>query len=344
MERSSAIGMVSEAMRKGKYFLLLSAIVSLLVSVMVLFLADKRYTSRASILPSSSGRFDSGVPDGGFNEIGAFMGIRESRSLMSLYPDILRSRLVGACILRRNYCFAEDGVRKTMTLQEYLGCSTEMKALAVLSSRVARFWTDRGTKALVISVTTGNPELSRLVANAYIERLEKFNREERRSSALEVRYFIGRKLEVTSRRVMDAEENLRRFREGNRDYARSTEPGILMEARRLERSLEIEQAIFMVLGRQMRKAEVDAGRDTPILNILDYGTLPDKPSWPVTSYLLFSITLAGTTAGMICLAARESFDRWRRGKNRDAVEGMLLLLREDLGKMPFVKTVSCGRS
>ncbi|MBN2070007.1 MAG: hypothetical protein JW814_01015 [Candidatus Krumholzibacteriota bacterium] len=333
---NSVAGVFRDALSGGKYFLLLTAIVSFLASLTVFFISEKRYSSTASILPSSSEIADGGITEESFADLGALIGIKQSGTEMILYPDILRSRTISLDILKESYTFSEDGREVTRSLQEHLGIESDEAAQIILNSRVSSFWIDKSAMALVIRVTTDNPVLSAAVVNAYIDRLERYNREQRRSLSREVHAFVGKKLESSRDELLRADEVLRDFREINRDYAISTEPGLLMQMRRLERRVRIGQALYFELSRQYEKAAFEMNRDTPTLNILDRGTVPAAPSWPDPFQIILSITLAGIFAGIFFLAAREGLRRWVSGRDRDEVRALLAQISADIGRMPFI--------
>lgn len=306
--------------------------------------AGRRYTSFATILPSSRGFSGVDIADPSIEELGLYLHMSTRRSLLPLYPDILGSRLIGLDILKQCYTYTEKGKRVSRTLQEHLGVGNDHAALIVLGNRVARFWADRSTNTLVLEVTTDNPELSAGVVNAYIARLEEFNSRDRASTAREVCRFVSEKFESCRKELLAAEEKLKLFRDTNRNFDMSTDPRMLMEHRRLERTVELEQVLFFELGKQLRRAGIDAERDIPILNVLDYGCPPGKPSWPKPVQLLITFACAGLGIGVLILVAVESFRRWRTGGNRETVDNLLDEIRRDLRSVPLVRRCVGGRT
>ena len=159
---------------------------------------------------------------------------------------------------------------------------------------------------------------------------------ERRSSSKEVYDFIEGKLADCRLKMRAAEENLRAFREKNRNYSSSTEPGMQKDHRRLIRRVELEKALCLELGKQLKQAAIDVERDTPILNVLDHAVVPEKPSWPKPALFLSSITTAGVLLGLIYLAAVESFALWRAGNDRETVDKLLAELKNDIRSVPII--------
>lgn len=328
--------MVFGVLKRGKYFLALMAIFSFSAALVSLVLAEKRYTATATVLPSAS----SGAPELAFtsrnlSDIGLMLSLQDSGNLLPLYPDILRSRLVARDILRKNFTFHENGNDVTRTLKDHFGMENEDAALIALSKAVS-FRVDTESKTLVLQATMNNAELSARVINAYISRLERFNRMERRSCAKEVYDFIEGKLADCRLEMREAEESLMAFREKNRNYDSSTEPDLQKDHRRLIRRVELEKALCLELGKQLKQAVVDVERDTPILNVLDYAGVPERPSWPKPALFLSSITTAGLLLGLIYLGAVESFGMWRAGNDRETVDKLLSELKKDIRAVPFI--------
>ncbi len=340
MDEFGVIGSIYRSLARGKYFLLWMVFISLIAGVLKFALAGRRYRSTATVLPGSSDRPGFDMTEGGLPDLSVLMGRGSGESSMMLYPDILRSRRISIDILRRTFVFEDHGKTAEKTLQEYLCAPNDDAALFKLRSRVARFWIDGDSGTLVIQVTTGNPVLSSLVARAYIERLEQYNRTERRASSEEVYDFIRKKRDMSRIELAEADDNLEAFRKMNRDYANSTEPGLLMELRRLGREVEIKQALCLELGKQAEKAALDSGRDTPILSVLDYGEVPEKPFYPDPVRILISFLLAGLITGAVLAVIRDRVVSWKMGEDRDTVDSLLEELKNDLRAAVFIKTTA----
>ncbi|MBN1165444.1 MAG: hypothetical protein JXB45_12760 [Candidatus Krumholzibacteriota bacterium] len=343
MEKVDSLRFFTDALGRGKYFLLSLVIVTLLASFLTLAVVEERYTSTATILPSSNNLTPAQVLEGGFPDISLFLGFDRSQNQLPLYPDILKSRLISGDILNRVYTFEEKGREVSRTLREHLGIGNIDAARLILLGRVVRTWVDRNSRAVVVSVTLDNPVLAALVVNAYIDRLEGYNREERRSSSREAHDFILRKRESSRLQLFQAENALRVFRENNRNYASSTEPGLLMLHRRLERDVEIKQALFIELGKQLKKSALEVERDTPILNVLDRGSVPTRASWPDPPRLVISFICMGLVLGVSILLLGEALRRWRAGKDKEIVEQLLWELKKDLHQVPFLGARSGGK-
>jgi uncharacterized protein involved in exopolysaccharide biosynthesis len=322
--------------REGKNFLLLLVVLSLSLSLIMLAILDKRYTSVATVLPSESTRPGFNLGEDKFSRIAFSLGISGKRNNLPLYPVILRSRRVSRDILDRDYMFYLNGRKVCKTLREHLGADNEDAAFFKLISKVASFRIDRETSTLVIKVITSSPELSAGVVNAYIERLEQFNMNDHRSNSERVYRFIEKKVRENKLALNRAEENLRAFREKNRNFNISTTPQLQMKHRRLLRKVEVEEALFIEFGKQLNEAAVDMRRGSPILNVLDQGVAPPQPSWPRPVLFVITFVLAALFGGSVFLMARESFRRWRGGSDAQVVEQLIDELKGDLKSVPLV--------
>jgi len=310
---------VWDSLRRGKFFLAAAVIISLITALAAYLIQDRKYTSTGVILLSGEGMDNIPVMRTG-SEIGMYIADDYKTGInMSLYPAILRSRRIGRDILRREYSFTENGEKVKRSLIDYLNFDNMDAALFLLDG-FTDFWIEEESNTLAIRVRTGNPGLSAAVVNAYIERLERFNRVERRSASKEAYSFIEMKLEESRRELRRAEEALKDFRSRNRNYASATDPELLMRHRRLIGDVELNQAIYEEFNKQLEKTAIDVEKDTPILSVLDSGYVPATHSSPSLPRILLSFGLLGLMAGVICVTGRNAWINWRNGSERRRVE------------------------
>lgn len=319
-------------LRENRAAVLWILLVSFLITITAFFVVPRRYASTATILPSmpdSHGLIDE---DNSLLGLGLNAGIAENTDPLTLYPEILRSRLIGLDVLKKKYRFHADGKVVERTLREYLGKRNDDAALAYLNSAVASFWVIPKAQTLALRITTGNPELSAEIANAYIERLERYNLNERRTISKEVYSFIEKKLAASREELSEAENALKKFRERNREYAFSSDPVIQMEHRRLMRRVQLKSALYLELAKQLKKAALEVEKNTPILNVLDRGIRSSRPVWPRPLEFIVSFTLLGFFVGLLCLYLVLKYRKWRMSEAGRVIDALLDELRSDTGR------------
>lgn len=311
-------------------FLIYLLAVSLSAAVLCYTFLPRRYSSYVTILPSPPDRhgFDS-VRSGPIG-ISLLLDLSDDSSMLALYPEILRSRRIGLDILRREYSVLRKGRRVKLSLMDYIGKRNEDAALAYLNSRLASFWIDHNSKTFVIRVTTDDPGLSAQIANAYVERLELFNRMERKSTSREVYNFIKERFSECAAKLRQAELELRDFRSRHREFAISSSPELQIEHLRLMREVELNNALYIELGKELKNAELEMEKDTPVLNVLDRAQPQAKPDWPVASHFIPAVTAIGVMIGLIWLFLADSIERTRESEVKGAIEELLKELKEDV--------------
>ena len=145
---------------------------------------------------------------------------------------------------------------------------------------------DIKTKILTVTVEMPESKLSSDVANAVVTSLDKYVRTQRKSFATEQRkYLVGRVQQIKDTLTL-CEGALKTFREKNRQVAQS--PELLLEQNRLMRDVEIQQAIFIELTKQLELVKLAEVKDVPVVNIREYAKDPIIKTGPKRI-----VTLAG---------------------------------------------------
>ena len=114
-------------------------------------------------------------------------------------------------------------------------------------------------------------DLSALVANNIVKSLDNYIRTQRKSYASEQRYYIDKRLAQVKDSLTNAENNLKNFREENRLVA---SPALLLEQGRLLRNVDIMQAVYIELNKQLEIARIDEIKETPVLNVKELAKDP----------------------------------------------------------------------
>jgi uncharacterized protein involved in exopolysaccharide biosynthesis len=136
---------------------------------------------------------------------------------------------------------------------------------------------DRITNILSITVRTPERQLSSDVANSLILSLDQYVRTKRKSNAKDQRIYIEERTKQVKDSLDQTEELLKKFREQNRII---NSPPLLLEQSRLLRTIEILQAIYIELTKQMEIVKLEEIKDSPIINIQEEAGIPIKKSGP----------------------------------------------------------------
>ncbi|MGH8004612.1 MAG: GNVR domain-containing protein [Limisphaerales bacterium] len=274
-------------------------------SVIVALLLPAQYTSKVVLLPS--GKQDKmGVLSGlasslGFDFSGTTSGL-ESSSL--LYPEILKSRLVGEAVLGSRYRYLNKKKPVEQTLLEHLKAQNFERGLKKLAAR-RKIEMDVKTGIITLSVTTGNRELSALVANRFVTELERYNRSKRKTKALNNQQNLARRLDSVKVELAQTEDRLETFLEKNRNFAVSDDPELNREVARRKREVGIKSETYVTLTQQYELAKIETEKEIPIVQVLDAAVPSLKKSAPKRTLIVLTTTALAFTFGFLWIFVRD---------------------------------------
>jgi len=281
---------------------------TVLTTVILCLSLPNRYTGRAVILPSG------GTADklGGLKQFAGLAGDFSfgsagfsSENSSFLYPDILRSRLISEAMINKVYQYSQGGKKRSQNLLDYFKVKKMDGAVQALA-QITDFDMNRRTGVITISVTTTNRYLSAVIANEYINQLERYNLDTRKSKAKENEKFISQRLEEVKVELKQAEDNLESFQLKNRNFNTASSPELAMELARLEREAEIKSKVFLTLTQQYELARVEAKKDVPIVLVLDDATAPEKKTAPNRKFLILTGFLLSSFMGIVIVLSLEA--------------------------------------
>jgi len=269
------LGLVRLLFRRRRWIVGVVVTVGVLAALIML-LTPNRYTSRATILPSGKSE--------GFSALKAMTGLSavlgsDDGSSSTFFPVILRSHLVRDSILARTFRFDDDGETVQLTMAEYLGIDDPDRLRQALAD-ITAINSETRTGEITVAVETEYPELSQAVVQEYLRQLENYNLYSRCSEARERVRYLTRELDERRNSLAASEDALSAFQSRNRNWASTTDPGILMQLGRLKREVEIKSQTLAYLLQEFEAARLDAQKDVPVVRVLDQASLPTVKSGP----------------------------------------------------------------
>lgn len=272
----------------------------LLTAVITLFMPNY-YRSEARLLPVESKGLGGNL--GGLANAAAAFGVSVpgGDSSDANFVDVLNSRWLKEQLLQtefqyrmRSWRFGTEHVEKG-TLYDYLEAKNLDRAVKELS-KVLSASRDLKSKVISISAETKSPELSQLIVQRAGKLLEVFLREKGRTRGGAKAAFAEARLAEGRREMDEAEETLRRFLEGNRNYLTSGDPAVRLKGTRLETELRLRQQLVTSIAMNREQALMEEKNDIPILNVLDQGNLPIDKSRPGRSSIVLGVVFLVTSS------------------------------------------------
>ncbi len=287
---------VKESLKKPLQGALAAGLVTAIIS---LFLPN-HYRSEARLLPVESKGLGGSL--GGLASAAAAFGVSMpgGEGSDANFVDVLNSRWLREQLLQtefqypvRRWRFGQERVEKG-TLYAYLEARNLDRAVGELGE-VLSVSKDLKSKLITFSAETRSPELSMQVVHRAIKLLEGFLQEQGRTRGGAKAAFAEARLVDARKDMARAEEELRRFLEGNRNYQSSSEPSVRLRGAGLEAELRLRQQLVTTLALSREQALMEEKDDVPILSVLDPGNLPIDKSRPSRSILvLFAMALVAT--------------------------------------------------
>ena len=273
---------------------------TLLFTLVYCLIIPNWYTSTATILPTSGGSGLSGLSSfaGSLADLGLGAMMQADENSSAMFPKIIKSRYISDKILDRTYQFNFENKKYSMTFDEYINQDNRDKAIEKLDNLVS-IATDKSTGVLKLSVITEYPELSAQVVNAYLDELNDYNVNHRKSKAQENKNFIESRLKEVSTELATAEEKLKEFQEQNRNYNSSSDPALRQEYTNLQREATVKESVMLELTKRFELARVDAAKDLPIVRVIDKGSVPLVKTKPSRTIIMFMALISSLFASVI---------------------------------------------
>jgi capsule polysaccharide export protein KpsE/RkpR len=88
------------------------------------------------------------------------------------------------------------------------------------------------------------------------------------------------------------------------DMPKSKVPELQLQYVRQEREVKYHEALFEMIARQYENARLDESRDAPVLQVLDYPSVPDTRSGPPRTLIIVSGLVLGIFIGSAAVVLR----------------------------------------
>lgn len=174
---------------------------------------------------------------------------------------------------------------------------------------------DDATSIVSVSVETRFPTLSAALADHYVELLNRFNLENRRSGVQQRRRFVEDRVADLGDELQRAEDDLRIFLEQNRQFEGS--PQLRFRYERMQRQVAIKQEVFTALRRQYEDARIQEVNDAPVITIIDRAVRPTEKSRPRRRQIVMLAFALATGLAVVAALGAEFIERARARDQAD---------------------------
>ena len=267
-----------------------------LIGLTYSFIRHRRYRATASFVTHEPSTGQTGLRQLAA-QYGLAVGSQNNLSSPQFYADLLKSRALMGQIVETNYdSIADDS---SMTLMDYYHTTRKrhpvMDAIKHLN-RDVHVHLARLTGVITLNVDLKDPDLAAAVGTRFIQLLNDYNINRRRSQARSEREFLERRVAEALSDLQASEDSLVEFKRRNRTYTSS--PELAAEAARLERQTLIVQQLYLRLAEAYETAKLAEVRATPVLTVLDN---PDRLVEPRPRGIVRNVSI-GAVLGFILVA------------------------------------------
>ncbi len=308
-----------------KLLIITPLVLGFLTALYVLFISQPVYVSSAKIMSSGGGsstsqlqglaaQFGVAVPGGG------------GENAQWVYPEIVKSRTLAKSVLKRKFDTNEYGPQKS--LLQILTYGDEEPTVSIDTLEI------HGANALIgmieiesqgsfynLSVSTFEPQFAADLCAVLIEELDRHQREYKTEKVKETRLFIEGRIIDIQKELESAEENLKVFRDRNRQIGQS--PALLLEQQRLSRETAVLTGVFTTLKQQLEMTKIEEVKESTLIQVLDPPIAPfhrDSPNRKLS--VLLSLILGFGFAVVVAFVKEyaSNSDDDEKGKLREITE------------------------
>lgn len=278
-----------------KKLLIFNGAVAVVIIAYLYLIAKPYFESTVTILPEFGSK---STTFAGLSQLATLVGVRPSEGAPAeIYQNLITSEIILEDVIYSKYITKR--FKDSVNLIEYFNPENEdnfesknerqvfLGVYRNLANNQVRTNVDRLTKILTLTVIMPESQFSADIANRIAESLDKYIRTKRKSFASEQKFYIEKRIEQLTDSLTIAEEKLKNFSEQNRMILQS--PQLLLERGRLMRNVEILNAVYIELNKQLEVTKIDEIRETPVVNVKEWAKDPVYKAGParVSNFIKF---------------------------------------------------------
>ena len=259
----------------------------------VFFIAHPVYVTTAKLLPTGEGNSLSDI-QGLASQFGLSIPFQggSNLSFTDIYPEIVKSRQLIAIILEKKFNTRKYGQKQLLKnilsrqyrLDKYDVDERFKRASEILQDNI-KISKARLTSIVTLEVGAIEPDFAVDLTNAIINESDKLQRQFKTHQVSDKRSFIQDRIKDVKKDLETAQEDLKEFREKNRQVQYS--PALLLEEERLTTEMDVKKEIFSTLKQQFELAKIEEVEEGATVQILDKPVAPYEQSSPKVILSIF---------------------------------------------------------
>ena len=259
----------------------------------VFFIAHPTYVTTAKLLPTGEDNSLSNL-QGLASQFALSLPFQggSNLSFSDIYPEIVKSRQLTAIILEKKFNTRKYGQKQSLKnilsrqyrLDKYDVDERFKRASEILRDNI-KVSKARLTSIVTLEVGAIEPDFAVDLTNAIINESDKLQRQFKTHQVSDKRSFIQDRIKDVKKDLETAQEDLKEFREKNRQVQYS--PALLLEEERLTTEMDVKKEIFSTLKQQFELAKIEEVEEGATVQILDKPVAPYEQSSPKVILSIF---------------------------------------------------------
>ena len=254
--------------------------------VYLFFIAQPVYLTTAKLLPTGEDNSLSNI-QGLASQFGLALPFQSGSNLSfsDIYPEIVKSRQLTGIVLEKKFNtrkFGQNQLLKNILSRQYRLDKYDVDERFKRSSDILqdniKVSKARLTSIVTLEVRGLEPEFAVDLANTIISESDKLQREFKTHQISDKRSFIEERIKDVKKDLESAQEDLKEFRERNRQVQYS--PALLLEEERLRTEMDVKKEIFSTLKQQFELVKIEEVEEGATVQILDKPVAPYEKSSP----------------------------------------------------------------
>jgi len=267
---------------KARKFIAIVTAISLAIGILYIIFATKMYSGTITLYPAQSGAKNP------MTQMAAQMGIAGASAGDANYniPDVVKSRTLSEQIVTHKW--EVEGFDQKVDLVIYFDEMIKAeKPDWVITKEDEETWhkrkyysysemiardrisvdTNTKTGLVTVSVIMENPKLACDIANFISVFVANWVNDTQKESIRKNLEFINERAAVLGAELQEAENELKKFRETNRNILNS--PDLQLELQRLQRQVTIKQEVYLTMIKQREINQIEENKSSDVIRILD---------------------------------------------------------------------------
>ncbi|MDY0016230.1 MAG: GNVR domain-containing protein [Candidatus Delongbacteria bacterium] len=309
---------------RARKFIATVTLVSLFIGILYILFAAKMYSGTITLYPAQSGAKNP------MAQMAAQMGMAGASPGDANYniPDVVKSRTLSEQIVAHEWEI--EGYEKRLNLVDYFNEIWNVeKPEEIKTKKDEQTWYNRRlysysqlvainrinvnsntkTGLVTVSVLMEDPKLARDIANFISVFVANWVNDTQKESIRKNLEFINERAAVLGGELQEAENELKKFRETNRNILNS--PDLQLELQRLQRQVTIKQEVYLTMIKQREINQIEENKSADVIRILDKaidGVLPVIPNkrFVLIISILIGLVLSSMLTLLVCFLRREN--------------------------------------